>query len=154
MFWVALSAGETEEVGEHRQRMTPVLVKTPLADELADAFIGLDAVQRVVALADDVAAWREAWNGGSAVEDAAPDDDASPVGAGDVERAKSVRVNTQLYGNATLGEIVQRDLDYARDLVEFIVDNPNKYKPNQTKAAEILKDALPRPEAADEQAPM
>jgi hypothetical protein len=148
MFWVVLSAGETEEVGEHRQRMTPVLAKTPLADELADAFIGLDAVQRVVALADDIAVWREAWNGGGAVEDAASDDE------GDLARAKSVRVNTKQYGNATLGDIVQKDLDYARELIEFIVDHPEQYKPNQTKAARIIKDALPKPETADEEAPM
>ncbi len=126
----------------------PWMFWVDLADELADAFIGLDAVERVVALADDVAAWREAWNGGSAIEEAAPDED------GDLARAKSVRVNTKQYGSATLGEIVQKDLDYARELVEFIAEHPEQYKPNQTKAAEIIKAALPKPAEADEQAPM
>ncbi len=49
---------------------------------------------------------------------------------------------------------MQKDLDYARELVEFIVEHPEQYKPNQTKAAEIIKAALPKPAEADEQAPM
>jgi hypothetical protein len=144
MFWAALSAGETVEVGDHGARMTPVLVRTPLADELDDAFIGLDAVQRVVLLADDIAAWRDAWNGGDDGEDATPDDD------GDVERAKSVWVNTKRYDSITLGAVIERDPTYARGLVDCIVENPEKYKPNQVKAAKILKDVLPKPEAGEE----
>jgi len=139
MFWTEMQAGEAQEVGDHGQQMTPILVTVPQADELEDAFIGAEAVGMVNDLAPHIDQWRNAWNGDSAVEPEASAEDDDEAARAVV--AATVVVPTQKYGRVKFGDLRKQDKPYYDKLVAFVVANPGEYKANVVQAARLLQAA-------------
>lgn len=145
MFWGDLDAVKMEARGEHGTEMTPLWVKMPAPAELDTAYIGADAVQLVTSLAAEIAEWREDWKNLADEEPEAEIVDTDPF-----EAAKDVRVRTKKHGDCTLGAMQQQDPAYAKQVREYIIANPAKYKPEQVEAAKVLTQALDLPQAGDE----
>ncbi len=156
MFWVDLQAGQTQRVGSHGVTMTPITVSVPDADDLDDAFIGADVLNETVfPLSDELNKWREAWNGDNISDETEydelggeEDEDAAKMS---YEQALQVRINTKA-GWQTFGKIIQ-DSEYARRVVDYVLDPANNLSAEITAAAEVIDNTLfgDEPAAVDDE---
>jgi hypothetical protein len=135
MFWVTISAGETQTVGNHNVTMTPIEVSTPDADALSEAYVGSEIVERIKAMADDIASWATAWEKGSDISADVFEDDED---AQEIE--DPIPVTTQKYGRTTFGELMQRDMGYAVRVAEHITENPSGFNESTVRAAQAVLD--------------
>jgi hypothetical protein len=132
--------------------MTPITVGVPDADELEDAFIGADVLNETVfPLSDELNKWREAWNGDNISEETEydalggeEDEDAAEI---TYEQALQVKVKTKA-GWQTFGKIIQ-DTEYARRVIDYILDPANNLSAEITAATEVINKTL----FSDEPAP-
>jgi hypothetical protein len=141
MFWVGLRAGETRQVGDHGVTMTPIAVDVPEADALDGAFVGKDVLENAIfPLSDDLAEWRDAWNGDDIGEDVFEEDFDDGVGTPGMtyEEALQVRVHTKA-GWKAFGAIIQ-DTERARQIVDYILDPASSLTEEITAAAQVIHD--------------
>jgi hypothetical protein len=137
MFWVTLSAGETQQVGDHGVTMTPITVNIPEADTLADAFVGAGLLENTIfPLSDDINEWHEAWNG----DDISDNEDFYEADEMTWEQALTVSVKTQ-DGAKTFGTIIQNE-DYGRRVTDHILSPDTNFTAEITSAAQVIHDEL------------
>lgn len=143
MFWVNLQAGETQQVGDHGVTMTPITVDVPDADDLEDAFVGVDVLEEMIfPLSEELQKWREAWNGDNISDESEYDtlDGDDEETAMTYDQALQVKVSTQS-GWQTFGKIIQ-DTAYARRVIDYILDPANSMSAEITAAAEVINKHL------------
>jgi len=165
MFWVDLQAGQTQRVGSHGVTMTPITVSVPDADELDDAFVGVAVLNETIfPLSDELNKWREAWNGDNISDEAEYDalteetehdtcaeEDEDADGGMSYEQALQVKVNTKS-GWQAFGKIIQ-DTEYARRVIDYVLDPANNLSAKITAAAEVIDNTLfgDEPTAVDDE---
>jgi hypothetical protein len=146
MFWVTLSAGETQTVGDHNVTMTPIEVSAPDANGLVEAYVGSDIVEGITAIADDVADWAAAWEGGDYIGGDVFDDESAQAVEGvaslppELRGAPDAMVTTQKYGKATFVTLVRRDMGYAVRVANHVIENPGSFKKSTVRAARAVLD--------------
>jgi hypothetical protein len=146
MFWVMLSAGQTQTVGDHNVTMTPIEVSAPDADGLVQAYVGNDVVECITAIADDVAGWAAAWEGGDYIGGDVFDDENAQAVEGvaslppELRGALDAMVTTQKYGKTTFADLVQRDVAYAVRVANHVLKNSAGFKENTVRAARAVLD--------------
>jgi hypothetical protein len=143
MFRVVLQAEETmSNVGENGVEMTPLSLIAPPADELTSAYVGQDVVDFIIEKNNVIDAWIQ--DGYEAEVDNFDD------GSTEVEVALASPITTEQYGETTFGTLVENDSDYAKRVVDYVIDNPSGFNDHTVAAAITLADLSMLSEEPDE----
>lgn len=133
MFWVEMEAGNLQDASEQfSSQYTPLHVSIPTEDELADAFIGTEAAQRITDLADEIERWKAKYKGDT---NASGDDEEPEDVQAVLERDGRVEVTTKKYGRLPISDLIQKDHKYAYRVLNYILEHQDGFAQTQVRAA-------------------